>query len=123
MLSYRQLAISYANVSLREVVLVAGRTPTKVSHAMRDVGEYLRDWRRLNRITQSMVAARANISDQTVRALEAGSGTVSAENLFRVLHVLGLLDGVVAVTDPMNSPVGQARATEQLPQRVRRQNL
>lgn len=102
---------------------MAGRTPTKVAHALRDVGEYLRDWRRLNRLSQSMVAARANISEQTVRAAESGTGTVSAENFFRILHVLGQLDGVVAATDPMASPVGRARATEQLPQRVRRHKL
>lgn len=99
---------------------MAGRTPTKVTHALRDVGVNLRDWRRLNRLSQAMVAERANISEQTVRAIESGAGSVSGENLFRVLHVLGLLDGVVKPTDPMTSPVGQARAAEQLPQRVRR---
>lgn len=98
---------------------MTGRTPTKVSHALRDVGENVRDWRRLNRLTQELVARRANISDQTVRAIEQGSGSVSAENLFRVLHVLGLLDGVVAPTDPLTHPVGQARAAEILPQRIR----
>ena len=99
---------------------MAGRTPTKVTHALRDLGENLRDWRRLNRLSQAMIAERANISVQTLRAIEMGSGSISSENLFRVLHVMGLLEAIVAPSDPLSSPVGQARAAEELPQRVRR---
>jgi len=98
---------------------MAGRTPTKVAHGLRTVGENLRDWRRLNRLTQAMVAERANVSEQTVRTIESGKGSVSAENLLRVMHVLGLLDRVINQTDPMATPVGRARAEEALPKKVR----
>ena len=99
---------------------MAGRTPVRVQHAMRDLGGNVRTWRKLNRLSQAMLAARANISEQTVRTIETGKGAVSTENLLRVLHVLGQLDGVVKATDPLESPVGRARADEQLPERVRR---
>ena len=99
---------------------MAGHTPTKVRLALVDLGEHLRTWRKLNGLSQEMLAARADLSAQTVRGIENGTGTVSTENLLRVTHVLGLLDGLITSTDPLNSPVGRARANERLPQRVRR---
>lgn len=97
---------------------MAGRTPVAVARGMRALGEYLRDWRKLNGITQALLAERANVGLSVVKALEAGR-SVSSENLARVLWVLGILDPVVQAADPLASDVGRLRADQQLPQRVR----
>ncbi len=46
-------------------------------------------------------------------------GTGSLENFLRVTHILGLMDGAVEATDPLNTPIGRLRADEDTPKRVR----
>lgn len=98
--------------------MATGRTPAAVTRAVRDLGEHLRRWRQLNGVTQALLAGRANVSVDTVKAVEAGR-SVNTENLARILWVLGILDAVVAAADPLNSDVGRLRADERMPQRVR----
>jgi len=98
---------------------VAGRTPIPVAHALADLGDHLRTWRKLNGLTSALVAERAGISRQTLRDIETGTGTVSTGNLLRVLRVLGILPAVVAAADPLSTEVGRLRADQALPQRVR----
>lgn len=97
---------------------MAGRTPSAVTRALRDLGGHLRSWRKLNGVTQALLAERANVSVPTVQAAEAGR-PVSSQNLARILWVLGVLDVVVGSADPLNSDVGRLRADQLLPQRVR----
>lgn len=97
---------------------MVGRMPTAVGRGMRDLGEHLTAWRKLNGITQALLAERANVSIGTVQSIEAGR-SVSSENLAKVLWVLGILDTVVGAADPLASDVGRLRADQQLPQRVR----
>ena len=73
---------------------------------------------RLSSISGSS-GGRAGISRDTLRAIEQGKGTANTENLFRMLRILGILDGVVAATDPYQTDVGRLRADEVLPRRVR----
>jgi len=94
-------------------------TPLAVERALRVLGQHLSDWRKLQRLTAAQVAERAGISRDTLRAIEQGKGTASAENLLRVLRVLGVLDGVITATDPYLTDVGRLRADEILPKRVR----
>lgn len=98
---------------------MAGQNPTAVDRALRGLGAHLRTWRKLNGLTQALVAQRANISTQSVRSIESGKGGVSLDNMMRVARVLGVLDGVVDAVDPLYSDVGRLRAEEWLPQRVR----
>lgn len=77
------------------------------------------NWRELNRLTAAQVAERANISRETLRAIEQGNGTASTENLLRVLRIIGIMDGVVAAADPYQTDVGRLRMDEILPKRVR----
>lgn len=95
-------------------------TPAAVQRSLGDLAENLRTWRKLNGLTQDLLAQRGGISAQTVRALERDPGSVSVENLFRVLRALGVLGGVVSASDPLETDVGRLRADERLPQRVRR---
>jgi transcriptional regulator with XRE-family HTH domain len=94
--------------------------PPALSRGLRVFGENVASWRKLQRLSAGTVAARAGISRDTLRAIEAGRGTASLENTFRVLRVLGVLDRVIAAADPYETDVGRLRADEVLPQRVRR---
>jgi len=94
-------------------------TPLAVVRALRLMGTHVANWRKLQRLTAAQVAERAGVSRDTLRAIEQGKGTASTENLFRVLRILGTLDGVVAAADPYQTDVGRLRADEILPRRVR----
>ena len=98
---------------------MAGRTPIPVARAMRDVARNLDLARRQQRVTVELLAERANISVPTLRAL-LNEGRGSLESFLRVARILGLLDSVVAGTDPLNTPEGRLRADEDTPLRVRR---
>ncbi|MGQ5425797.1 transcriptional regulator [Thermophilibacter sp. ZX-H3] len=98
---------------------MAGRTPIPVSRAMRTIAANLDLARRQQRITLGLLAERANLSVPTVRRLlNEGAGTF--ENFLRVARILGLLQGVEDATDPLNTPIGRARAEQDVPKRVRR---
>lgn len=98
---------------------MAGRTPIPVARAMRIIAANLDLARRQQRITLELLAERANLSVPTVRRLlNEGAGTF--ENFLRVARILGLLQGVEDATDPLNTPIGRARAEQDVPKRVRR---
>ena len=98
---------------------MAGSTPIPVSRAMRTIAANLDLARRQQRITLDLLAERANLSVPTVRRLlNEGAGTF--ENFLRVARILGLLQGVEDATDPLNTPIGRARAEQDVPKRVRR---
>ena len=94
-------------------------TPLAVERSLRILGEHVSNWRKLNRLTAAQVAERANISRETLRAIEQGKGTASTENLLRVLRIIGIMDNVVAAADPYQTDVGRLRMDEILPKRVR----
>jgi len=96
------------------------RTPTNVSRGLRELGEHIATWRKLQRLPAATLAARAGISRDTLYEIERGSGKASSENLLRVLNVVGILGPVVGATDPYTTDVGKLRADEVLPQRVRK---
>lgn len=98
---------------------MAGRTPIPVARAMRNVAANLDLARRQQRITLELLAERANLSVPTVRRLlNEGAGTL--ENFLRVVRILGMLENVVGATDPLLTPIGRARAEQDVPKRVRR---
>lgn len=85
---------------------------------MARLGEFVRTWRLLQRLTVAQVADRAGVAPTTVLRLEKGQGT-SLENLLRVSRALGVLDQLVNAVDPYESDIGRLRADEALPKRVR----
>jgi transcriptional regulator with XRE-family HTH domain len=100
---------------------MAGVTPRAVDKALRDQGENVATWRKLQRLSADVLASRAGISRDTLRKIEQGNGGgVSTENLLRVLRALGVMDEVTKATDPYRTDLGKLRADEVLPQRVRR---
>lgn len=95
------------------------RTSIAVTKGLREFGQHVSDWRKLNGLTAVELATRAQISRDTLRALESGAGTVNLENTCRVLQVLGVLQPVVAAANPLTTDVGRLRMGERLPKRVR----
>lgn len=93
--------------------------PPAITHALRSLGEHVGNWRRLQGLTASLLAQRAGISRDTLRAIESGRGTTSVESLIRVLRGLGISETVVGAADPYSTDIGRLRANERLPQRVR----
>lgn len=92
-------------------------TPPIIRRALRDIGQHLTDWRRLQNLTAAQVADRAGISLVTVRRIEDGEGA-SLENVLRVARALGVVDQVILAFDPTTTDVGRARALDLLPQRA-----
>lgn len=97
---------------------MSGKTPIPVARAMRDIARNLDLARRQQRITVGLLAERANLSVPTVRAV-LNEGRGSLESFLRVARILGVLDHVVAGTDPLNTPEGRLRVDEDTPLRVR----
>lgn len=94
-------------------------TPPPVQRAARDIGANFVTWRKLRRLTVGQVADRAGVSEATVRRLASDPESLSLANMLRIARAVGVLDQVVAATDPLSTDIGRLRAGEQLPQRVR----
>lgn len=94
-------------------------TPLPVQRAARDIGAHFVTWRKLRALTVQQVADRAGVSGKTVRRFASDPGSISVENMLRIARAVGVLDQLVAATDPLNTDIGRLRAGERLPQRVR----
>lgn len=91
-----------------------------VDTALRDLGQHLRGWRRLNGLTQAQVAERAGVSRGVITRLEAGGPGVTLDGFVRVLRALHITDELTEALDPLNSDRGRLRATELLDDRATR---
>jgi len=87
-------------------------TPVSVARALRVLGTHVSNWRKVNRLTAAQVAEQAEISLDTLRAIEQGKGTVSTENLLRVPRTIGITDSVVKSADPYETDVAPLRMDE-----------
>lgn len=94
-------------------------TPLPVQRALRQLGEEVVTWRKLQRLTAAQVADRAGVHVNTLRSLEHGEGSISLANTLRIARALGLLDKLASALDPYATDVGRLRTEERLPQRVR----
>lgn len=93
-------------------------TPLPVKRSLRVIGQNLANQRKLLGLTARMVAERAGTTPSTMSKLENGEGA-SLEITLRVMRVLGLMDAVVAASDPFTTERGQMMIGEKLPERVR----
>jgi transcriptional regulator with XRE-family HTH domain len=96
-------------------------TPIPVKRSLRVIGQNIASQRKLLGLTARMVAERSGTTPPTISKLENGEGT-SLEITLRVLRVLGLMDAVVAATDPFGTERGRLLVDEKLPERVRVRN-
>jgi len=99
---------------------MARPVPFRTQQAVATIGENLTAWRKLLGLTAQQVAERAGTTRQTIARLEHGDLSVGLGTFLNVSRALGILDEIVKVTDPYETPFGRARADQSLPQRVRR---
>ena len=83
------------------------------------IGEQLRTFRKLQKLTQQQIAERAGLNRGTVARLEAGDDSVTLSSFLSVCRALGLLDMLVGSLDPYKTAIGRAQATRELPKRIR----
>ena len=97
----------------------SGNLPLPVLRALRKLGADMRDARRRRRIPTTILAERALISRTTLGKVEKGDPGASVGAFATVLFVLGLVDRLGYLVDPMHDKVGVALEDERLPKRVR----
>ncbi|MHB1194466.1 MAG: helix-turn-helix domain-containing protein [Longimicrobiales bacterium] len=86
---------------------------------MKNVGADLSAARRRRRLSQSVVAARALTTRQTVARIEAGDPSVAWGTWATVCFALGLLDRLEEVAAVEHDELGLALEGARLPRRVR----
>ncbi len=87
------------------------RLHPKTEELIARMGRDIQTWRKIQRLTATVVADRAGITRTTLRSIEANPGTASFENVLAVLAVLGLDEDVARALDPAESIRGQALLT------------
>jgi transcriptional regulator with XRE-family HTH domain len=90
-----------------------------VAHALRKLGQDIRDARRRRRITAAILAERASTSRVTLGRVEKGDPGVSIGIYAKVLFSLGLEQRLADLADPRHDALGLQLEEERLPQRVR----
>ena len=103
----------------KRILNIMKKTSTSVNNAFAEVGKSLKTWRILYELKAVQVAERAGISLGTLHKIENGDLSVGVAALFEVANSLGLLEVFIESLDPLNSDLGRARVSENLPQRIR----
>ena len=83
------------------------------------MGKHIKTWRVIYALKAKQVADRAGISLGTLHKIENGDASVSAAAFLEVAGSLGLLETLTDSLDPLNSDLGRARVTENMPKRIR----
>ena len=90
-----------------------------VYEAFSEIGGHLKTWRKIYVLKAAQVAQRAGISLGTLNKIENGDPSVSSAALLEVVRSLGLLDALTDSLDPLNTDIGRARVSENMPRRIR----
>jgi len=90
-----------------------------VNDTFAETGKSLQTWRKIYKLKAAQIAGRAGISLGTLHKIESGDPSVSVAAFLEVVRSLGLLDTFTESLDPLNSDLGRARASENMPQRIR----
>lgn len=73
-----------------------------------ELGEHIKRWRTLQRLSAAELARRAQITRETLRNLEQGTGTPTLDSVLAVMQVLGFAGSFVSAVDPLRSEAGRA---------------
>lgn len=85
------------------------RKSVKRERELRELGEHIQLWRKVNGLSAARLAERAAITRETLRNLENGTGAVRIDSLFAVFGVLGISETILNAADPHNSSSGRTR--------------
>lgn len=92
--------------------------PMPAMNALRKLGQDISDARRRRRITVELMAARANVSKNTLARIEKGEPSVSIGKYASVLFVLGMTERLGDLVDSVHDLTGRQLEEESLPKRV-----
>lgn len=87
---------------------------------VRAIGRSVASWRKIHRLTQEQLAARAGVSRPVITRLERGEPGVGVGALMRVAAILGFEDRLVQAADPLETRFGRELAARTTVARVRR---
>jgi len=94
-------------------------TPFPVRRALKKLGADLREARKKRRIPMKLAAERGSISRTTLTKIEHGEEGVSLGAYAKMIFVLGMIDRLAALLDPMHDQLGLGLEAEHLPKRIR----
>ena len=94
-------------------------TPFPVRRALIMLGQDIRDARRRRRIPMHLAAERASISRTTLSKIEKGEEGVAIVAYAKVLFVLGMIERLAQLVDPVHDRLGLELEAESLPKRIR----
>lgn len=83
------------------------RADREVNRAGESIGLHLAQWRKLQHLTQSQVAAAAKVSRSTVIRLERGDTGVSLNAVLKIARAVRALDAVERGFDPAFNEFGR----------------
>ena len=90
-----------------------------VSEAFAEIGEHLKTWRKIYALKAEQIAERAGISHGTLSKIENGDPSISTAAFLEVARSMGLLKTLTDSLDPLNTDLGRARVSENMPRRIR----
>jgi DNA-binding XRE family transcriptional regulator len=93
--------------------------PVPVRRALRKLGQDIRDARLRRRIPTAILAQRASISRTTLYKVENGDLHVSMCIYATILFVLGMIDRISNLADPIEDILGRHLDEDRLPKRIR----
>ena len=93
--------------------MVTRRSPARTM-MLKELGSNIARWRKLQGLSATVLADRAHVTRDTLRAIETGTGAPRIDSLLAVLTSLGMVNTVIASTDPWNSIAGRALMDEQI---------
>ena len=98
--------------------MIGSHPPAEVADALVRLGANIRTARLRRRLTQADVAARVGVSRFVVADLERGKATTGIAAYLGALWVLGLLDHVGDVADPVRDEQGALLERARSPKRA-----
>ena len=93
--------------------------PLPVRHALRKLGDDMRDARLRRRISTTIMAQRALVARMTLHKAERGDPTVSMGAYATILFVLGMTGRLADLADVRSDRLGLLLEEERLPKRIR----
>ena len=86
--------------------MVTRHSPAR-TRMLAELGSNIARWRKLQGLSASQLAERAHVTRDTLRGIETGAGAPRLDSLLAVLTSLGMVNTVIASTDPWNSLAGR----------------
>ena len=93
-------------------------TPSTSRNA-KQLGEHVRNWRKIHKFTQKNLAGRAKITRQALAKIEQGNPRARLDDILSILEILGQEKKLLEALDPLNDSVARLRWELTQKERVR----